>query len=156
MGENDCKTYKGFERRETVVYPCPLHEMFTKGIEKDLEAGEKRMQRFEEKIDNILKLQAQQTLDIVSIKNTIGNGLAKNISDTNVCIKSLESEFAKVCEKYDEKFVEFDEFKWFRTWANGLKNKSISWALTFAILGGLAMSVFLGIFYLVLHMWGKT
>ena len=150
MGERDCRLYEGLERREPIMFPCPLHEIFTKGIEKDLKAGETRMQRFEQKIDELLLGQVKINLEIQAMQHSIGNGLSKDVRVATKCIEKLETEFSRVCSIYDEKFIEVDNFQWFRTWANGLKNKTVAVVLTITVAGGLAMSVVLSIIYLVM------
>jgi hypothetical protein len=148
------------ERRAThTLYPCPLHDLFVAGLEKDLATGEKRMERFEQKIDSILAWQVKQNLEQQAMKmfidNALSNGLSKDIREVRDCMESIEGRFIVAQDGYAKKFAEFDDFRWFRDWANGLKNKGISWILSLIVLGGLAMSAFLGIIYLVLHMARK-
>jgi hypothetical protein len=138
------------ERREIqYLYPCPLHDLFTKGIEKDLKAGERKMQKFEDNIDKLLFGQQAQTLEIQALKTALGNGLGKDVKATKACIDDLKIIVETVIEKYNEKFKEFDEFRWFRSWANGLKNRSVNWALTFVFVGGAGAGIILFIVWML-------
>lgn len=139
--------YQGTEKRAIVVFPCPLHDMFTKGIEKDLKAGEERMQRFEQKIDDLLKGQVEQALAIRTLQDAMQNGLRGEVKRTMECTENLSREFKDVCERYDVKMKEFDEFHWFRTWANSFKDGLIKKLLTIAFIGGTAI----GLLWLLNH-----
>ena len=155
-------TYQGDDRRVVVerralhqLYPCPLHDIFTKGLEKDLKAGEDKMKSFEEKIDRILVVLAQQNTEMQLLKMTIGNGLGKEVRDTKECIESLADKFTQVCKNYDKKFMEVDEFRWFRTWANWMKDKAVVWGLTSAFVGGAVVSVIALAIYAILKLLEK-
>lgn len=108
------------------------------------------MQRFEQKIDELLLGQVKINLEIQALQHSIGNGLSKDVRAATECIESLEVEFNRVCAKYDEKFIEVDNFQWFRSWANGLKNKTVAVVLTITVVGGLAVSVVLSIIYFIM------
>ena len=154
MAENG---YPDTERRKDWS-PCPLHESFEKQIEKNLLAGEKRMERFEEKIDDLLKGQARQALAIQIMQDTLTNGLSGEIRRTMECTVELTGKLDSVCKKYDAKFKESDDlfkkladFDWFRKWANRTKDGVIGKLLSVIFLGGLAAGVIIVLVWLAKH-----
>lgn len=124
-----------FEPR--VMSPCPFHE----GLLRDLEFGEKRMERFENNIDKLLEGQAEQAMAIQRLELAIGNGLRGDIKRTMEEVLSLSKKVTQVCSSYDAKFAihekELSDFKWFREWANKFKDSLIKKFLTMAFVGGM-------------------
>lgn len=130
------------ERRAThQLYPCAMHEIFTKSIEKDFKAGEDRMQRLESGISALLGGQTQQSFEIQKLQGALGDGVVKDIRNLTMCVESIKDEFTASYKISKEKFEEFDDFRWFRVWANKIKDKAIIWVLTFAFIGGAFVSV---------------
>ena len=139
-----------FDRRSWS--PCPLHDTVTKQIASDLERGEKRMDRFESKIDQLLEGQTAQALSIKSLQDTVQNGLTSDIRMTRDCTKQLELKLTEICTGYDLKFKEYDEFSWFRKWANRMKNNVISKILTITFIGGFFVGIILFGIWLSKHL----
>lgn len=138
------------ERRAGWV-PCPKHDMFEKQIERNFQSGEKRMDQLEKKIDALLAGQAQQALSIQDLHNAISNGLRGEIRRTKEATETIEEKVTTICVSYDEKFKELDDFKWFRTWANRLKDGAITKVLTITMLGGFMIGVLLVLLWFAQH-----
>lgn len=130
--------YQGVERR---VQPCSWRA----GIMRTFEQGEKRMDRYETKIDDLLQGQSKQALAIQILSDAIGNGLRGDIKRTVEGMEKLGQTLAQVCNVYDVKLLnhekELSEFKWFRDWANKFKDNAIRNVLTIAFLGGGAVGL---------------
>ena len=150
MGDSENVSSAFFDRRAWV--PCPLHDTVTKQIASDLERGEKRMDRFEGKIDQLLEGQSEQAISIKALQDIVQNGLTKDIRMTRDCTKQLEIKFTEICANYDSKFQEYDEFSWFRKWANRMKNNIISKVLTITFIGGFLVGLVLLILWLAKHL----
>lgn len=120
-----------------VQHPCPLHE----GLLKDLEHGEKRMERLDNNVVEILKRQSAQDLAIQRIELAIGNGLRGDIRRTMEGVESLSAKVTQICQNYDAKLAthekELSDFRWFRDWANKFKDSLIKKFLTMAFVGGM-------------------
>ena len=120
---------------------CPLHT----SVVRDFEQGEKRMDRFESKIDNLLTGQANQAVSIQALKDAIGNGLRGDIKRTMECVESLEAHITRVCTSYDAQLEAHDkalgDFKWFRDWANRFRDSLTVKLLTIAFLGGTIIGI---------------
>ena len=123
--------------------PCPMHKAF----EKDFISGEKRMDRFEDKIDDLIEGQMAQAIAIQALRDTLGNGIQGDLRRTRMGVEALEVQLKEVCTKYDAKFDEHDDmllkFKWFRDWANGFKDSVIRKVLTITFIGGAVMGLVL-------------
>jgi len=130
---------------------CAWHdEMFTAQA-KDFAAGKARMDRFEDKIDALLRGQAAQAVSIQDLHATVNNGLKDKLNRTVTCVEEMKIEFKRVCIIYDEKFSEFDDFKWFRDWANGFKDHAISTTLTVITLGGFVSGMLILFWYYMIR-----
>jgi hypothetical protein len=140
VGEKETSS-EFFERRTWT--PCPLHDTVTRQIASDLERGEKRMDRFEAKIDQLLDGQQAQALSIKTLQDTVQNGLTSDIRITRDSTKKLELKITEICTNYDSKFKEYDEFSWFRKWANRMKNNVVSKILTITFIGGFLVGIML-------------
>ncbi len=136
---------------ESQQVSCPKHDLFEKQIEKNFLSGEKRMDQLEEKIDKLLSGQAEQALAIQSLHSTVSNGLRGEIRRTKECAESLEIAFTGVCKIYDEKFKEFDDFRWFRVWANKTKDGAIAKILTVTATGGFIIGMLIVLLWLAKH-----
>ena len=146
MGENE----QFFDRRTWV--PCPLHDTVTKQIASDLERGEKRMDRFEAKIDQLLEGQSRQAISIKALQDTVSNGLTTDIKSTHECTKQLEVKLTEVCAQYEARFKEYDDFSWFRKWANRMKNSVVSKILTITFAGGFFIGIILVGLWIAKHL----
>jgi hypothetical protein len=153
MGDNENVNSTFFDRRTWT--PCPLHDTVTKQIASDLERGEKRMDRFEGKIDQLLEGQSAQALLIKTLQDIVQNGLTSDIRMTRNCTEQLEVKFTQICANYDSKFQEYDEFSWFRKWANRMKNNVISKVLTLTFAGGFLVGVVLLALWMFKHLGFK-
>lgn len=131
--------------------PCPKHNMFEKQIEKNFQLGEKRMDQLEKKIDTLLTGQAQQALALQALHTTINNGLSGEIRRTKECAEKLEAHVEAICVTYDTKFKEFDEFHWFRAWANSVKDGVTAKMLSLTILGGFVVGMIIALLWLAKH-----
>ena len=64
---------RGIERRNKWLgYTCPVHD-------QTFSNGEKRMDKFEEKIDKLLEGQSKQAVSIQALQDAIGNGIRADI-----------------------------------------------------------------------------
>lgn len=135
--------YAGPERRRFV--PCPMHETLVADIRADLERGEKRMDRFESKIDILIERQQEQAVSIQKLNDAIGNGMRSDIRKTMKSMDELKDVVAQACRNYDEQIRELNDFKWFRDWANRFRNNLVAWVLTFVF----GMGAVIGLIYLI-------
>lgn len=145
--------YKGPERRQFV--PCPMHDR----VEADFERGEKRMDRFEEKIDILIERQQEQAVAIQKLNDAIGNGIRSDVRRTMKAVEEMASKMIEVCRTNDKRFADgearlktLEEFAWFRNWVTGFRDKVMSRIL--AIVFGIGAMV--GIIYLVEKAIGMT
>ena len=84
-------------------YPvCPLHST----VIKDFSKGEQRMDRLEQKIDDLLEGQRLQALSFQALQLSVENGLKKDIASTMETTRSLVDKLEAVCVSYDNKFKE--------------------------------------------------
>lgn len=120
--------YPAIERRTFV--PCPMHDALVTDIRDDLDKGEKRMDRFESKIDILIDRQAEQAIAIQKLNDAIGNGIKAEVSRTMKVVELMAEKIEAVCKFNDRRFANGDErlkkleeFQWFRTWVTAFRDK---------------------------------
>jgi len=126
---------------------CPFHDETMQIFREELKKGSEEFRQTREKLDRILDGQSQQAIKIQELHSTIHNGLKTDTSKTALCVSNLEVKLTQVCEKYDVKFKEFDEFRWFRSWANTMKDGAIRKVLSAAFVGGMLISIVFFLLY---------
>lgn len=122
--------YQGPERRQS--FSCPRHE----DVLRNFEQGDKRMERYERKIDDLLKGQEKHSVEIQELTGALKNGIRGDVNRMVTCMENLQADFKKACTSYDARLDDIDDFKWFRDWANSFRNSLIKRLLTVAFVGG--------------------
>jgi hypothetical protein len=138
--------YPGTERRQFV--PCPMHE----SVMADFERGEKRMDRFESKLDILIEKQQEQAVAIQKLNDSIGNGIRSEVQRTMTAVETLADKITEICKINDKKFLNGDlrlkkleEFAWFRNWVTGFRDKIILKIMTIVF----GVGALIGIVYLI-------
>ena len=126
---------------------CAFHDEAMQMFRDDLRRGSEEFRLTREKLDKIIEGQTQQAIKIQELHSTVHNGLKADTSKTAQCVVSLEARINTVCHDYEEKFKEIDDFRWFRVWANSLRDNAIKKFLTSAFIGGMIISVIFFIAY---------
>jgi hypothetical protein len=125
--------YQGDERRHT-GWGCPLHEQ----VVRDFDLGGRRMERYEEKIDDLIKGQNAQSLLVQGLTSDMRQGMS--------LIQTMDGRLNDLCSKYDaklctheDKIKEFDKFSWFREWMNKLRTNFFEYIMTIALASALIL-----------------
>lgn len=116
--------YSGPERRRFV--PCPMHD----AVIGDFERGEKRMDRFESKLDLLIEKQMEQAVAIQRLNDSIGNGIRSEVKRTMKVVEEMAERMTEMCRLNDKKFLDGDlrlkrleEFAWFRNWMTSFRDR---------------------------------
>lgn len=138
--------YPGPERRRFV--PCPMHE----SVMADFERGEKRMDRFESKIDILIERQQEQAVAIQKLNDAIGNGIRSDVRRTMKAVEDMAATVTEVCKSNEKRFAngetrlkKLEEFAWFRNWMTKFRDKIMVRILAIVFGSG----AIIGLIYLV-------
>lgn len=123
---------------------CPLHP----GVDRAFEAGEKRMENIEKKLDEMISRQIEYIKSIEYIKYALDNGLRSEIKATMESVSCLRDEITTMNNEFNKRIQPLEDFSWFRTWITSVRNNIFKFTLQLAFFGG--------VIYLIIHYGSKT
>jgi len=129
-------SYQGIERRN--ITPCPLHE----GMMRDFEQGEKRMDRYETKIDDLLTGQSKQALSIQILNDAIGDGIRGDLQRTVEGVEGIKKKVDEMCTNFNNRLKIVETFSWFGIWITSMRNHLFQNVLKLAFAGGALYALF--------------
>jgi hypothetical protein len=130
--------YKGAERRQQ-GWSCPLHD----SVVRDFNNGDKRMQRYEDKIDKLIDGQNAQALAIEHLMSQLSNGIRHDLTRTMEGVGALDTRITLLCSTTEARLSALEKFTWFRDWMNRVRDHLLQNLVKLAFIGALV--------YLVTH-----
>jgi hypothetical protein len=122
--------YEGSERRMNAGR-CPQHDM----VLRDFERGEERMERYETKIDQLIKGQADQALSIQRLQDVLSNGLRGDLKRTVESVSAMQGQISSLCINYEGRLKILENFSWFREWMTKMRDHLLQNVIKLALIG---------------------
>lgn len=130
----ETKPRTGSERQEG---GCPLHS----NVERDFARGEKRMERLELKVDELLEGQTKNVIAVQQLQDLLSNGIRGDVRRAAECVERVEA----LCVTYENRLTSLEKFSWFRDSVTKLRDNFIENIIKLVALAA--------IIYVVTH-WG--